>query len=147
VNAETRHFSRGTHVHGDVEAGRGGPLRSGDVNDANLQPDTLGLDRNRFIDDLARILAATKDVDHVHFFRYVGQTRIHALAENELAGVARIDRDDLWWWWIMDSFSAFRTITTTTTAGSCGGVQEQPARAARVQASDVPGSRLRAVCS
>ena len=68
-------------------------LRRRVVADAQLHPHDLGADGDRVGDDAGRLVGRAEHVDHVDFVRDVAQRRVDRLAEQGLAGYARIDRD------------------------------------------------------
>ena len=67
------------------------------VAQVQLHPDDARLlvQRQRFVDGLADHFAAAEDVDDVDGLRHVRQVGIDGLAEDLLAGIDRIDRDDV----------------------------------------------------
>ena len=82
-----------TAVHDHFEAGRLGGRRRRVVADSELHPDDLGVDRDRLGDDLGCVLGTAEHVDHVDLVRDVLERRVNRLAEQGLAGDARVDRD------------------------------------------------------
>ena len=80
-------------VHDHFEARDLGCLRRLVVADAKLHPHDLGADGDRIVDNSRRRGRIAEEVDHVDMIRNVAQRGVNGLAEQGLAGEARIDRD------------------------------------------------------
>src|SRR5438477_1242036 len=94
VPQELTVVDRETAVHDDGNPGGFGARARGVVGDAELQPDELGMDGDRFVHHRAGEFAAAEhvyDVDRL-LAGGVGQRAIAALAENRV--VAGVDRHD-----------------------------------------------------
>ncbi len=60
---------------------------------AELQPEDLGADPDRIVDDRRRIGRLPENLDHVGRRRELVEAGQHRLAQDLLAGIARVDRD------------------------------------------------------
>src|SRR5207302_8436438 len=83
-----------TAVHDDLDAGRLAQRGRLVVADAELHPHHRRADRDRVLDDARRVLGRAEHIDHVDGIRDVAQRGVDLLAEQFLAGYARVDRDD-----------------------------------------------------
>jgi hypothetical protein len=79
-------------VHDDLEPGAGGERGGGLVPDADLLPQALRADRDRFLGDRHDVFSAPEDIDDVDRDVDRRQRRVAAFAEDLV--VARIDRND-----------------------------------------------------
>ena len=67
-------------------------LSGGSIDDAELEPDSGGADRDGFVDVLARLVATAEHVDDVDRERHVSQGWVDLFAEN--LTTRRMDRND-----------------------------------------------------
>ena len=93
---QPRIFDFRATVHDDLDAGGFCTRGRFVVAHGQLRPDNLGqrLERQNLVDDRRHRLRGAEDVHHVDRHRNVGEPRIGQLAENLLARLPRIDRDD-----------------------------------------------------
>ena len=91
--AEPTEFDLWAAVHDDFDPRFLGALGGFVVADAELHPHHLGTDRDRVFHDRPHLVGGAKEIDHVDAVGNVAQRGISTLAQQFVAGDARVHRD------------------------------------------------------